>query len=249
MPSFIPILIRFDSLPSTNTEAAIQAKQGAPEGLCVVASEQTAGRGRLQRLWSSPKGAGLYFSIILRPKLEQRYWPLVTFTAAIAVHDALLEVCGIEADIKWPNDVEVDGRKICGILGETVDTELGRAVIVGIGINLTSDAFPEEIAATATSIVAATGKAPDKEEVLESVLRVFEARYSTLQEPDGKEEILRGWSQRSSYSFGRRICIADNGEIVQGYIQGFDIDGALLLETDKGGIRTVHAGDVTVVKE
>ena len=98
-------ILRFDSLPSTNLEAARRAGEGASEGLCVVASEQTAGRGRLERQWVSPKGAGLYFSIILRPGFEQSAWPLLTLMAAVAVHDALLDSCALQTDIKWPNDL------------------------------------------------------------------------------------------------------------------------------------------------
>src|SRR2546422_5904157 len=104
METFIPQILGFDSLPSTNLEAARQAVEGAGEGLCVVAGEQTAGHGRLQRQWVSPRGAGLYFSIILRPRFEQSAWPLLTLMAAVAVHDALLDSCALRTDIKWPND-------------------------------------------------------------------------------------------------------------------------------------------------
>src|SRR4051812_48961889 len=114
--SLRPVILRFDSLPSTNTEAAQQAAQGAPEGLCVVAGEQTRGRGRSGRVWISPAGAGLYFSIVLRPgQLEMQSWPLLTLMAALAVHDALQSACALETDIKWPNDIIAGERKLCGI--------------------------------------------------------------------------------------------------------------------------------------
>src|SRR5436309_13190204 len=104
--SLRPVILRFDSLPSTNTEAARQAAQGAPEGLCVVAREQTRGRGRQERIWISPADAGLYFSIVLRPdKLAPQSWPLLTLMSALAVRDALLEACKLQTDIKWPNDI------------------------------------------------------------------------------------------------------------------------------------------------
>src|SRR5918911_2070958 len=102
-PRLTPTILRFESLPSTNTEAARQAAIGAAEGLCVVAREQTAGRGRQRRAWVSPKDAGLYFSIVLRPRMEARAWPLITLAAALAVADALSEAFGLKADIKWPN--------------------------------------------------------------------------------------------------------------------------------------------------
>src|ERR687893_1721160 len=109
--SFTPIVLRYDSLPSTNDEAARQAAAGAAEGLCVVAREQTAGRGRQRRAWASPKDAGLYFSVVLRPRLDPAAWPLITFAAALAARDALGEACRLEADIKWPNDLLAGGRK------------------------------------------------------------------------------------------------------------------------------------------
>src|ERR1051326_276736 len=120
-----PTILQFESLPSTNTEAARQAALGAPEGLCVVAREQTAGRGRQQRAWASPKDAGLYFSIVLRPKMEVGVWPLITLAAAVAARDALAEACALETDIKWPNDLLARGRKLCGIPPETSETPRG----------------------------------------------------------------------------------------------------------------------------
>src|SRR5215216_5227493 len=105
-PRLTPTILRFDSLPSTNTEAARQASRGAPEGLCVVAREQTRGRGRRDRVWVSPADAGLYFSVVLRPEpLPAQSWPLITLAAGLAVKDALLEACGLEAEVKWPNDI------------------------------------------------------------------------------------------------------------------------------------------------
>src|SRR5438128_642729 len=122
-------ILRFDSIDSTNFEAMRQARAGADEGLCVIAREQTRGRGRLDRSWHSPKDAGLYFSIVLRPKIEMKTWPLMTLMAALAVSDALMRVCALRVDIKWPNDVYVGNRKLCGILAETTETEVGPAAI------------------------------------------------------------------------------------------------------------------------
>src|SRR5712692_1673172 len=160
-------ILRFDSIDSTNLEAMRQARAGAQEGLCIVAREQTAGRGRLDRSWQSPKDAGLYFSIVLRPSLEINSWPLITLMAALAVSDALLKACSLRADIKWPNDLCVNDRKLCGILAETVETEAGPAAIVGIGINLFSSGLSDRLGDIATSVESATGRKPDRELVLE----------------------------------------------------------------------------------
>src|SRR3954453_3753440 len=108
-----PKVLRYESLPSTNTELARMASEGAAEGVAILADEQTAGRGRLQRTWSSPKGAGLYCSVLLRPKIPMEQWPLVTFAAALSVSDALMEACDLQTDIKWPNDLLASERKIC----------------------------------------------------------------------------------------------------------------------------------------
>src|ERR1041385_6879965 len=200
-----PRVLRFESLPSTNTQLARLASEGAAEGLAVVAHEQTAGRGRLQRAWSSPKGAGLYFSILLRPAIPQEHWPLITFMAALAVGDALNEAAGVHTDIKWPNDLLSGERKICGILAEVIETPAGRAVIVGIGITLTQNAFPPELAHVATSVSEATGRQPEREAILAALLQALARWYSLLHETDGREKIVAAWCNRSSYATGRFV--------------------------------------------
>lgn len=247
MAKFAAKILRFDSLASTNLEAAKRAIEGAPEGLSVVANEQTAGRGRLQRQWISPKDAGLYFSIILRPQIDHRTWSLITFAAALAVHDALLETCSLETDIKWPNDLLADKHKLCGILAETVETKLGGAIVLGIGINLTSDSFPPELEEIATSVESATGKCPDREVVLQALLGKLQHRYAELQQQGGAEETIREWCRHSSYAQGKRIRVGNANESLEGTTRGVESDGGLLLETDAGEITVVRAGDVTVV--
>ena len=245
---FTPEILRFESLPSTNLEAARRAIAGAAEGLCIVAAEQTAGRGRLQRHWLSPKNAGLYFSIIVRPHFEQSLWPLLTLMSAVAVHDALLDACGLETDIKWPNDLLVNHKKLCGILAETIETPQGRAVVVGIGINLTTNSFPPELETVATSVAAAAGQAPDLEVVLKALVPSFVGYYQVLQKPDGSEAIVREWRKRSSYAEGRRIRVTCGNESFEGTTRGLESDGALRVETSDGEIKTVRAGDVTAVR-
>lgn len=244
-----PTILKFDSLPSTNTEAARQAVQGAPEGLCIVAREQTKGRGRAGRTWISPAAAGLYFSLVLRPvHLDARSWPLLTLMAALAVRDALLETCELETDIKWPNDILANERKLCGILAETVEAETGRAVIIGIGINLNDDAFPPELKNIATSISSLTGNALDSERLLQALIRALEQRYEILQAASGAEETIRAWSQHSSYAQGRKVRVQLDTENFDGWTRGLEPDGALRVETFTGEIRIVRAGDVTSLR-
>ena len=243
-----PKVLRFESLPSTNTELARLASEGAAEGLAILADEQTAGRGRLQRAWSSPKGAGLYFSLLLRPAIPQDQWPLITFVAALAVGDALREAAAVETDIKWPNDLLSGERKICGILAEAIDSPLGRSVILGIGINLTQRAFPEELADVATSVAEASGRQPDRETILAALLRALSRWYSLLHEPAGREKIVAAWTSRSSYAKGRLVQVSNGDEVWQGTTCGIEDDGALRLDTATGEVKLIRAGDVYSVR-
>jgi len=242
-----PRILRYDSLPSTNNEVARLAFEGAEEGLAVVADEQTAGRGRLQRTWSSPKGAGLYFSILLRPALLPRRWTLITFVAALATGDALREAAAVQTDIKWPNDLLAGERKICGILAEAIETPMGRAVVVGIGVNLTDDAFPQDLINVATSVANESDRKPERETILKSLLSGLSRWYSLLHETDGAEKIVAAWTSRSSYASGRMVQVTNGDEVLQGITRGVENDGALRLETTRG-IELIRAGDVTSVR-
>ena len=248
MKPFSPRIVRFDSLPSTNDEVARLAALGAAEGLCVIAAEQTAGRGRLQRTWVSPKNAGLYLSILLRPTLAQRSWPLLTFVAALAVNDALLQCCNLETDIKWPNDILSNGRKLCGILAETVETSAGRAVILGIGINLKKNSFPAELESIATSVETEIERTVEADDLLEPLLDAFGKYYQTLQHSSGTEDIVREVSARSSYARNKHVRVNDGDGSLVGTTRGLESDGSLRVETDDGEVKTIRAGDVTVVR-
>lgn len=225
-----------------------QARAGAREWLCIVAREQTLGRGRLDRSWHSPKDAGLYFSIVLRPQLKMNAWPLITLMAALAVADALRQLYGLSTDIKWPNDVCLGDRKLCGILAETCETEAGSACVLGIGINLRKAAFPSELAALATSIEGAAHLVPDTEALLQALLGHFAIRYERLQETDGAPSVLRDWMGASSYAFGKNVRVDAGGEVFAGVTQGLEDDGALRVKVANGEIKVVRAGDVRSVR-
>lgn len=242
-------VIKFDSLASTNTETTRQALLGAPEGTCIVAREQTSGRGRRERVWVSPADAGLYFSILLRPRIEIAEWPLLALMTALAVSDAVRETCSLETDIKWPNDVLADERKICGILAEAVSTPVGRAAIVGVGINLRQGALPPELSHAASSIEELTGTPPVTEEMLRALTRGLSRRYEELHGPDGPARLVDEWMTRSSYAIGLRVRVALGEEgAIEGTTRGLTSDGALRVETDDGQMRVVHAGDVSAVR-
>ena len=242
-------ILRFDSLESTNTEAINQAKRGADEGLCVIAKRQTAGRGRHGRIWISEENAGLYFSLVLRPKIETRFLPLITLMTAIAVSDTLVNLCALKPDIKWVNDIHINSKKICGILAEMTETPNGKAVIVGIGINLTSANFPAEIAVTATSIEAETNQKADREELLKSLTHFLNYNYEILQSEDGAKIIVEEWKKRSSYAFGKQVKVTLENEIIFGMTEGLEETGALRVKTDLGEIKIIQAGDVESLRQ
>ena len=236
-------ILRYDTLDSTNTETANQAKLGAAEGLCVIAGQQTAGRGRQGRNWVSDPGSGLYFSVLLRPKLAAKYLPLITLMTGVAVHDTLKEY-GLKPDIKWVNDILIGDDKISGILAETVETKIGVAVVVGIGINLTSSSFPDEIAETATSIEIETGNLVTSDELAETLTRYLSYFYEILSDEGGTDEIIRQWNSRSSYFSGKHVRFTVNGETFDGVTDGLEENGALRVKTNDGSVTIVQAGDV-----
>lgn len=236
-------ILRFDSLESTSTEAANQAKRGAREGLSVVARRQTAGRGRLGRVWVSEQDAGLYFSCVLRPQLEMKFLPLITLMSAVAVSETLCRF-GLKPDIKWANDIHVRERKICGILAETCDTERGLAVVVGIGINLKSSNFPPELTDTAASIEGETNQAIGVENLLETLTGCLSEFCALLYGADGAEKIRGEWTRRSTYAFGKKVRVRSGGATICGTTRGIEADGALRVETENGTVKIVRAGDL-----
>lgn len=240
-------ILNFDTIDSTNTEALRQAKLGADEGLCIVARQQTAGRGRHGRVWSSPKDAGLYFSIVLRPQIETRSLPLITLMAGVAVHETLAEI-GLRPDIKWVNDVLVNERKISGILAETTDSAKGLAVIVGIGINLTLANFPAEISDTATSVESELGHTIAAADLTDALTRNIAKFYDVLNAERGPREIVLEWQNRSSYFSGKHVRVVLEHEAVTGVTDGLGSNGALRLKLADGTLMTIQTGDVQQIR-
>ena len=233
----------FDTLESTNTEALNQARNGAGEGLCVTAHEQTAGRGRYGRSWVSGKDAGLFLSVVLRPKLEPVYVPLITLMTGVAVHDALAEM-GVISDIKWVNDIHVDGKKICGILAETTETDAGLAIVVGIGLNMNSESFPPYLAASSTSLAEELGRSVSREELINALTRHMDKFYAILTGENGPAAIVEHWRQRSSYFEGKSVRAVMERETIFGTTAGLEPNGALRVAKSDGTIAIIQAGDV-----
>lgn len=248
VPDFHVQIFRYDSLSSTNTEAAEQARRGAAEGTVIVAREQTEGRGRHGRAWASPAGAGFYLSIILRPRFEIARFPLLTLLAALAVREALKRTVNLATDIKWSNDVLARGRKLCGILAETVETSQGISVVLGIGINLRQEALPPDVLMRATSVEVEACSALDEELLLRELLAAIRLRYNSLHETEGAKRLLDEFAKSSSYVKGKRVRVETGREAFEGVTCGLEPDGALRVELDGGEIRIVRAGDVSAVR-
>ncbi len=238
---------QYDTIDSTSLEARRLIHQGSGHGTVVTAQSQTAGRGRLNRTWDSAKGAGIWFSVVLEPKVPMEQMSLYSFVAAVAVAEGICETSGLTVQVKWPNDVLVNGRKVCGILLELV-AERNQPVrlIIGIGINATQQLtdFPEEVQRKATSLAMETGRAIDRQQVLEAVLRWLNVCSAQL-ETEGFAPVRERWQELSCIN-GKHIQIVRQGEaLLYGTALGLADDGALLVQTETG-VERVMAGDVSL---
>lgn len=236
----------WEQLDSTNLEAQRSAESGAPHGAVVIAEMQTAGRGRRGRSWQSPAGSNLYFSLLLRPEAAPGSVSAVTLVMALAVAEAIREICGAAAQIKWPNDVVIEGKKVCGILTE-MRTERGyiRDVVIGVGINVGQTEFAPELASTASSLLLACGRETLREELLASVLRSFEMHYERFMETldmSGLEEEYNALLVNR----GREVRVLDPQGEFTGISTGINQRGELLVERQDGRLETVYAGEVSV---
>lgn len=234
----------YDTVTSTMDTAFRLGMEGAPEGSVVCAESQTKGKGRLGRSWVSPKGKGIYTSVILRPRLLPSDAAQLTLLAAVAVCEALRKVAGVDVTIKWPNDLLVRGRKLAGILTElSAETDRVRFVVVGIGLNVHTplSLLPPH----ATSIKAELGKSISRVECLQEILRCLEKRYEQLK-ADGFPSVIRQWKEFSS-TLGQRVRIADQLGEMEGEAVDLDKDGGLLIRGDTGIIVKRMSGDVVPV--
>ena len=235
-------LLMLGELESTSRTILELAEEGEPEGNVVVAEEQRAGRGRMGRGWSSPKG-GLWFSVLLRPPVPPSEAPKLTLMAAVSVARALDNKFGIKARLKWPNDVLVQDKKLCGILAEARCGERLDFVILGIGINANFllTALPEELRRTAITVREILKKQVDRHSLLRAILQELEMRYQPFCAGDRKG-IIGEWRSLSE-TIGKSVRVETASGIVAGVAEGLDDDGALVVRTDDGPMH-VLAGDV-----
>ena len=235
-------LIYYDSLTSTMDEARRLAERGEPEGTVVIAEEQTAGWGRFSRLWVSPRGENLSFSVLLRPTPAQL--PFMNMAATLAISDGITEATGLTSRIKWPNDVRIGGLKVSGILIETV-LEAGKVdhAVVGIGVNVNFDpAKYPETASTATSVYRETCTKTDRGALLQVVLRRFGQHYDRVKAGHS----LTGEWARQMETLGRRVRIVWRDQMVEGTAESVDEQGNLIVKRMDGSIFTAVAGEVAL---
>ncbi len=234
-------IVLYETIGSTNAVAKTLAQQGAAEGTMVIAEGQTAGRGRLGRSWLAPRGTSLLFSLIFRPDLPIRRAQGLTMICGLAIREAIREVTGLPAQLKWPNDVMLRGRKAGGILTEVSShgEDLDYAVVgIGLNVNLPVNALPAEF--RATSISHELGHAVSRVGLLQVALRHVEQRYSALQ--DGKWPV-KDWAA-ALQTLGQRVELHTEQGIWQGLATAVDAEGALLLRLDSGQLKRVLVGDI-----
>ena len=226
----------FPQIGSTMDAARELAKKGAGEGIIVIAEVQTRGRGRLSREWLSPEG-GIYFTIILRPKISPAYAPRVNLMAAIAVAATIKKLFGLRAELKWPNDVLIAGKKVCGILAE-MDAEMDVVNCVNVGIGINANTSIPQFERTVTSLRDVLGRVISRKELLTALLVEIERRLPSLM----KADLLEEWKKLSA-TLNRDVRISSLGEEVIGQAIDIDATGALILKSKDGSLRTVLVGD------
>lgn len=235
------------ALPSTMDEAWRRAQEGAPDGTVVLAEAQTAGRGRLKRSWWAPAGSSLLLSVLLRPGLPARQAQRLTMICSLSVCEAISTVAGVHAQVKWPNDVLIDGRKVCGILTElAVAGEQLATAVVGIGINVNLDfGGAPPLMAPATSLMLVAGRRVSRTELLVALLSGLERRYAAVRE--GRSFHVE-WAARMA-TLGHEVQVSGAGVAWLGVAVDVDADGALLVRAEDGSLQRVLAGDVTLCKD
>jgi BirA family transcriptional regulator, biotin operon repressor / biotin---[acetyl-CoA-carboxylase] ligase len=239
-------LHHFYKIGSTNTAAMAAATDGAPEGSVFLAEEQTAGRGRGAHTWQSARSVGIYCSVVLRPVLPPSDVLIMALAAGLAVRAAIEYVdARVNPDLKWPNDVLISGKKVCGILTEmTAEATRVRHIVVGMGVNVNQPSFPEELLAEATSLRLSTGSEWSRVELTAALLKSLDREYRLLlEQKDARRSILERFAQQSSWARGKRVRVEENGSSLEGTTEGLDDRGFLKVRTTQG-LQTILSGTV-----
>ncbi len=233
----------YAELDSTNTALVEEARGGASEGLVLVADHQSAGRGRLGRTWSAEPGSALLVSVLLRPPLPIDEVPVVLMAAGLAACDGVEAAAGFRPGLKWPNDLVVDDRKLAGLLTEATGGP-DPGVVLGLGINVSSAAYPEELKGVATSCEEVASRPVDRGELLVAFLTALDSRYSAVLAGGGRETTLQAY-RADSATVGRRVRVElTTGPALEGEASRVADDGRLVVVDEAGAEHLVHVGDV-----
>jgi BirA family transcriptional regulator, biotin operon repressor / biotin---[acetyl-CoA-carboxylase] ligase len=235
---------------STNDVAKLLAQQGAPEGTVVLAEQQTQGRGRQGRSFASPAYVGVYLSLLTRPRLDLACLPQLTLVAAVAVAEAIVELSALPLTLKWPNDIEIAGKKVAGILTEALlQADAHPVVIIGIGINVNTscEQFPPELRHRATSLALAAGHPWSRQHLIALLLTHLERLYDVLHQ-EGIDSLLQRWLYYGRI-VGRLVRFMQPDGVATGRVLGLDADGALLVQRAEGASQRIVSGEVTFIAE
>ena len=238
--------VYFDATDSTNVQARRLAEAHAPHGTLVVSDRQDGGKGRRGRSWASPSGVGIWMSLILRPEIAPSSASMLTLAAALAVREGIREETGLSPLIKWPNDLVLNGKKICGILTE-MSTELMEIqyVITGIGINVNQREFPPEIRDTATSLSLEAGRSFRRSSLIAAILKAFEKDYAAFLKTGDLSLLLEEYNA-CLVNRGKEVCILDPSGEYRAVAEGIDESGSLLVTLPDGTRREIISGEVSV---
>lgn len=242
-------LLFFNEVNSTNDVAMEGGAKGLTEGLIVLSEGQSHGKGRMGRTWVSPKNVNIYVSILLRPDISPQYAPVMTMMSAISTARAITDVTGLETQIKWPNDILIEGKKVSGILTEmNAEQERINYVVLGIGINVNMKRpdFPEDLRMPATSLMECSGKKVDRLSLLCTLINTLERDYDELRN-SGVMSIFNQWRSRCNI-LNRRIRVCLTGGEITGVAEDFTPEGGLVIRLDGREKRVIYAGDVEIIQ-
>lgn len=236
----------YETTGSTNINAAEFAEKGAPEGTLVVAEEQGTGKGRRGRHWVTPRGSAIAMSMVVRPQIAPMNVSMVTLVMGLAVASACREFCSVEAKIKWPNDVVVDGRKICGILTEMFsEIDYIKYLVIGTGINTAVEEFPPELQQRAVSLHSIMGSRPDRAGLIAVCMKYFEKYYETFLETQDFSRLKEVYNELL-VGIGGTVKVLEPGNEYTGISEGINDRGELLVRREDGTLEAVYAGEVSV---
>lgn len=236
----------YETIDSTNNEAKRLAEQGAPEGALILAETQTGGKGRRGRAWLTPAGSAVAMTLLLRPEIPPTCASMVTLVMGLAVAKACQEFCHIEPQIKWPNDVVADGRKICGILTEmSCEIDCINYVVIGTGINTNVECFPEELEQMAVSLHALTGTKPERAALIALCMEKFELYYRQFLKTQDLSLLMEEYNSMLA-GRGGTVRVLEPGHEYCGISEGINAEGELQVRKEDGTVESVYAGEVSV---